>query len=111
MKCTDLAGRIEQLRPAASARDVARLCLLLANSSQNIDQLSDDGALADAWHEADLRMRAATDQHAAITEELERLPLSDLSQLTEKEVAQLIRTLKIQSQVLRLYVGSPAQDR
>ena len=51
MKCTDLAGRIERLRPGADAVDVARLCLLLSNSAENLSDLSDDSRLATAWKE------------------------------------------------------------
>lgn len=110
MKCTELAERIEQLQPGASAREVARLCLLLSNRFGELDVLSDDGALADAWQEVDLRMRAATDQHAAVTEDLERLQQSDGVGLTSRQFWQLVRTFKVQSQILGLYLSSPGRN-
>lgn len=110
MKCTDLAQRIEQLRPGASVREVARLCLLLTNSTRRVEELSDDQTLRDAWREMDLRMRAATDQHAAMTEDLECLDFADLPRITTSELWQLIRTFHVQSQILRLYVGQPASQ-
>ena len=111
MKCTNLAERIERLRPGASVRDVARLCLLLTNSSHNVDELSDDGVLATAWNEMDLRLRSATDQHAAMTEDLECLETSDPRGFTLAQIWRLIRTIKVQSQILQLYIGGPVLKR
>ena len=110
MKCTDLARRIERLRPGADVRDVARLCLLLSNSAENLEELGDDAHLAAAWKEMDLRLQAATDQHAAMTEELESLARSDPQRFTADQVWVLIRAIKVQSQILQLYVGQPALD-
>ncbi len=111
IKCTDLAECIERLRPNAEVRDVARLCLLLANSNaENVDQLADESNLATAWKEMDLRLQAATDQHAAMTEELECLARSDPQRFTPDQIWILIRAIKVQSQILHLYVGEPAID-
>lgn len=110
MKCTDLAQRIERLRPGADARDVARLCLLLSNSSDDLAQLGADEQLASAWKEMDLRLQAATDQHAAMTEELESLARSDPQRFSAEQVWVLIRAIKVQSQILQLYVKEPALD-
>ena len=110
MKCTDLARQIERIRPAAEARDVARLCLLLSNSADKLEDLLDDSRLAMAWKEMDLRLQAATDQHAAMTEELECLARSDPQQFSADQVWILIRAIKVQSQILQLYVGEPALD-
>lgn len=110
MKCTDLAKRIERLRPAADPRDVARLCLLLSISADDIDILAEESVLANAWKEMDLRVQAATDQHAAMTEELESLARSDPQRFTPDQIWVLIRAIKVQSQILQLYVGEPALD-
>jgi len=45
MTCQQLAQRIENLQPDAGVRDVARLCLLLTNISDDVTKLDDDGAL------------------------------------------------------------------
>lgn len=110
MKCTDLAKRIERLRPGADVRDVARLCLLLSLSAENLEELGEDSRLASAWKEMDLRLQAATDQHAAMTEELESLARSDPQRFTADQVWVLIRAIKVQSQILQLYVGEAALD-
>ncbi len=49
MNCTNLAERIESLRPDSQPRDVARLCLLLSNAIENVDDLKDESILTQAW--------------------------------------------------------------
>jgi len=110
MKCAELAQRIEQLRPDADPRDVARLCLLLTNASDDVREYDDDTRLREAWHEMDLRVQAATDQHAAMTYELESLARSDPQKFTPDQIWVLIRAIKVQSQILQLYLGEPALD-
>ena len=107
MRCDELALRIERLRPEADTGDVARLCLLLANAAQDVSDLSDDQVLTEAWQEMGLRLQAATDQHAAMTEELDSLARSDPLAFTPDQIWILIRAIKVQSQVLELYLGEP----
>lgn len=108
MKCQELARRIEYFQPEADPREVARLCLLLANSIADTDQLSDDDTLTDAWTEVNLRLQATADQHAAMTEELENLARSDPKRFTADQIWILIRAIKVQSQILQLYIGDAA---
>lgn len=110
MTCQELAARIERMQPEALPQDVARLCLLLSNHVQSIEALSDEGQLTEAWQEMGIRLQAATDQHAAMTEELEELASSDPAKFTMDQVWVLIRAIKVQSQVLQLYVGHPVLD-
>jgi len=110
MNCHELATKIESLQPEADVRDVARLCLLLTNAIDNLDALSDDVELSDAWKEMGLRLQAATDQHAAMTAELEDLSRSDPKKFTPDQIWILIRAIKVQSQILQLYVGQPVLD-
>src|SRR6186997_506346 len=111
MNCQQLAARIETLQPGAAPRDVARLCLLLSNEVQGgIDQLADDKQLRTAWREASLKLQAATDQHQAMTEELESLAASDPKKFNPEQIWVLIRAIKVQSQILQLYVGEALVD-
>ena len=110
MNCKELAERIEKLQPAAQPRDVARLCLLLTNAIDDVTSLENEQALSAAWKEMGLRLQAATDQHAAMTEELENLARSDPRKFSPEQIWILIRAIKVQSQVLQLYVGEPALD-
>ena len=105
MNCAELAGRITQLQPDATEKDIARLCLLLANAVEDIDELDDEQRLGTIWQEMCWRLQAATDQHAAMTDELDNLARSDPQQFTPDQIWILIRAIKVQSQILRLYVG------
>ncbi len=110
MNCQELADRIQRLQPEADTRDVARLCLLLANTTDDVAALSDEDILTEAWREAGLKLQLATDQHAAMTEELESLARSDPRRFAPEQIWVLIRAIKVQSQILQLYVGQPAVD-
>ena len=110
MSCAELAQQIERLQPNASAQDVARLCLLLTNSVDDLPSLRDQRALHDAWKRTGLKLQVATDQHAAMTEELEDLAASDPQSFDQDQIWILIRAIKVQSQVLQMYVGHPLLD-
>ena len=110
MNCRDLAGRIEAIQPEAKPQEVARLCLLLMNAVDPPDSLSDQHALAEAWKEMGLRLQAATDQHAAMTAELEQLAQSNPKDFSPNQIWVLIRAIKVQSQILQLYVGNQVLD-
>ena len=98
------------MRPGSEVRDVARLCLLLSNAIDDVQDLEDESTLAVAWKEMGLKLQAATDQHAAMTEELESLASSDPRKFSPDQIWVLIRAIKVQSQILELYVGDPALD-
>jgi hypothetical protein len=110
MTCRELAARIEDLQPEAMPSDVARLCLLLTNFIDDIGELEDASRLAEAWQEMGIRLQAATDQHAAMTKDLEDLAKTDPSAFSVEQIWVLIRAIKVQSQILQLYVGQPAID-
>ncbi|MEY4180047.1 MAG: hypothetical protein RLY70_3621 [Planctomycetota bacterium] len=111
MNCQQLAERIERLAPAASLRDVARLCLLLANHVEDPDALLDDNKLAEAWARLSLRMQAATDQHAAMIDELEDITDNLPTAISGEQVRALLRAIRVQGQMLNLYVHCGEADR
>jgi hypothetical protein len=110
MTCTELAQQIEKIQPGASPQEVARLCLLLTNAVDDLAPLREQRALHDAWKRTGLKLQVATDQHAAMTEELEELAASDPQSFTQDQIWVLIRAIKVQSQVLQMYVGHPLLD-
>ena len=109
MNCQQLASHVQDFQPDATPQDVARVCLLLTNNS-DFDDLQTSDRLRDAWQEVGLRLQAATDQHAAMTEELIALAQSDPENFTKDQVWVLIRAIKVQSQVLQMYLGGQALD-
>ena len=110
MTCQELAAEIQRLQPEATPQDVARLCLLLANAHAKLDKFSDGRALQSAWRQVGLKLQLATDQHAAMTDELETLASSDPKEFSQEQVWVLIRAIKVQSQILQMYVGHPVLD-
>ncbi len=110
MNCHQLASQIERMQPAAEPRDVARLCLLMTNFIEDVDALENEKALQQAWRDTAIRVQAATDQHAAMTQELDDLSNSDPAKFSPEQIWILIRAIKVQSQILQLYVGEPALD-
>ena len=81
------------MQPNASPQDVARLCLLLANTVDDLDGLRDECTLHDAWKRTGLQLQVATDQHAAMTEELEELAASDPQRFSQEQIWVLIRAI------------------
>ena len=110
MNCQQLAQQIQDLQPEATTQDIARLCLLLANDCENLTDFDDPKTLKTAWQEVGLKLQAATDQHAAMTQELEELANSDPEKFTRDQIWILIRAIKVQSQILQMYVGHPILD-
>jgi len=110
MNCAELAQQIQRLQPEAGVRDVARLCLLLSNTMEDVKVLADDKKLRNAWREMSLKLQLATDQHAAMTDELEQLARSDPKRFAPEQIWVLIRAIKVQSQILELYVGESMVD-
>jgi hypothetical protein len=110
MKCHELAERIERLQPEAQLDEVARLCLLLATSGGDDETFSDDRRLDELSREAQMRLQVATDQHAAVTRELEELAQSDPQEFQAQQIWILIRAIKVQSQMLEMCLNEPTID-
>jgi hypothetical protein len=107
---SSIAAHIEKSQPTATPRDVARLCLLLTNHVDDLEQLRDDRRLSDLWREMAIRLQAASDQHAAMAEELDALVRLDVKSFAMEQVGILIRAIKVQNQVLQMYVGRAPQQ-
>lgn len=110
MKCTELAEKVALLDPQLDPKEVSRLCLMLYNSIDDPAQLESDEFLMDSWNENHLRLKAATDQHSAMADELEQLTNSDPRKFSPDQIWVLVRAIKVQSQILRLYAGSNEYD-
>ncbi|MGB6043702.1 MAG: hypothetical protein WBF93_11145 [Pirellulales bacterium] len=110
MNCQELADRIQQRQPDASCDEVARLCLLLIHATDDVDRLADDKYLKELIGDANIRFQMATDQHAAMTSELKELAQSDPTAFHAEQVWVLIRAIKVQSQIIEMYMNEPALD-
>ncbi|MEM6980294.1 MAG: hypothetical protein AAF539_11570 [Planctomycetota bacterium] len=108
MSCSDLAERLSDMRPDLTSIEVARLCLMLLQSTPNPSELSDPEVLQQAWRQASFRLETATDQHDAVVTELESLFGDEPVAFTPDQLWLLLRAVKVQGQLLELYTNQPS---
>ena len=94
MNCNELASRIATLQPQLSQCDIARLCLLILNQTEDPSELDDETNLVRVWRNASFRLESATDQHAAVTAELDQLCDNGPVQFTPDQIWMLLRAVK-----------------
>ncbi len=108
MTCHEIAQRLHELQPSLTPTDVARLTLMILNQSGDASLLADDAVLTAAWRNASFRLEAASDQHAAVAEELEAICGDGPIQFSPDQLWVLLRAVRVQGQVLELYTDQPA---
>lgn len=108
MKCHELAEQLAADRPDLSPVEIARLCLILLNGESMPERMEDPPTRLKAWRNASFRFEAATDQHAAIVEELDNLLGDAPIQFSPDQLWTLLRAVKVQSQMLELYTDHPS---
>ena len=106
MNCTELASRLTRLQPELSQSDIARLCLLILNQTNDPRELDDEANLLRIWRNVSFRFDSATDQHAAVTAEIDQLCETGPIQFSPDQIWILLRAVKVQSQILELYSES-----
>jgi hypothetical protein len=107
MTCEEIARHLAALYPELSPAQVAQLCLLVLRTGDE-GALVDQPSVARAARAASFRLDAATDQHAAMSEELEALFGEGPVRFSADQIWTLLRAVKVQSQLLELYAGTPA---
>jgi hypothetical protein len=108
MTCQELANRLQTLAPELSPVDIARLSLMILTQTNDTDSLSSETELINAWKNASFRLEAASDQHAAVADELDQLCGDGPIEFSPDQLWLLLRAVKIQGQLLELYTDQPA---
>jgi hypothetical protein len=108
MTCHELARRLSQLQPELGPIDIARITLMILTQCDAANLLADDESLIAAWKQATFRLEAASDQHAAVAEELRAMCSDGPLQFSPDQLWVLLRAVKVQSQILELYTDQPA---
>jgi len=108
MTCHELASRLLELQPSLAPVDVARLALLILSQTDDLDALGDEATLVALWKNASFRLEAASDQHAAVADELEAVCGDGPVKFSPDQLWVLLRAVKVQSQILALYTDTPA---
>ena len=110
MDCNALVNRLIHESPGSQPRDIARMCLLICNTVSRVDDLADEEYFDQVWQDVHLRLTAAVDQHAAMTRELETLAHSDPQKFSPDQIWVLVRAIRVQSQILDLYLGTTSVE-
>lgn len=66
---------------------------------------ADDAELQQHSHEILLQLNAASDQHAALAEELDSLAAIAPCDFSPEQLFALVRAIRVQSRVLNMYLG------
>ncbi len=107
MTCQDIARHLADLYPEMNQTQIAQLCLLVLRGSDQTPLLDRDG-VPPAARSALFRLKAASDQHAAMAAELEEWFNDTPVRFSADQIWTLLRAVKVQSQLLELYSGVPA---
>ncbi len=110
MDAAELVQRIATLKPDLAQTELLRLGLLVAQRVASLDDSFTDGALEQHCSEVCLQLDAATDQHEAVAGELDSLASTAPCDFSSDHLWTLVRAIKVQSQVLNLYLGT-SSDR
>lgn len=105
MSAQQLVNAIAELRPQYTAAEHLRIALLLSLQNDDLEQLSDANELERQLIEITIQLSATTDQHAAVAGELDSLAATSPCEFTPEHLWTLVRALKVQSQILNLYLG------
>lgn len=108
MQCHELAERIAEIDPELSPVEVARLCLLIFNSPRPLRHAEHESTIKAHWKAASFRLKAAADQYEAMTAELDSLCGDGPQQFDPEQIWTLVRAIKVQSQILDLYIDQPS---
>jgi hypothetical protein len=107
MTCQKIARHLADLHPDMNQTQIAQLCLLILRTAGE-EQPDDQTTITKAARAATFRLDAATDQHAAMTAELEMIFGQGPVRFSADQIWTLLRAVKVQSQLLELYAGTPA---
>jgi hypothetical protein len=98
----ELLQRIVELDPQLSLEDVFRVGYMLTMHADS-DRLNRADYIKEVWLELSLRLQAAADQQAAVSEELESLASADPQKFKPEQVWLLVKAIKVLSQTLEFY--------
>lgn len=101
----ELANAVARLRPQDSPSEHLRLALLLSGLCPTIEQAEDAGWIGKQVSDISHRLAAATDQHATMTSEIESLATTGPCEFQPQHIWTLVRALKVQGQILNLYIA------
>ena len=104
MQIQNTLDRLANLYGHSDESELLRIALLISLRVESLASL-DDQELELHYHEAILQLQSATDQHAAVSEELDQLASTQPCEFSPDHVWTLVRAIKVQSRCLSMYLG------
>lgn len=89
---------------AMSESELLRLAFLISLRVDDLNELDDD-SLDYHFRNVVTDLQAATEQHAAISDELDQLASTQPCEFSPDHVWTLVRAIKVQSRFLQMYLG------
>lgn len=111
MDALQLIERLAQLRPDCEPAELLRIGLLLALRHPQLDALEDEAELQRQCDDIAIQLSATADQHSAVADELDGLAAESPCDFSPDHLWTLVRAIKVQSQILNLYLGSAEARR
>ena len=105
MDAYELTKKVAELRPDVEPTEQLRMALLVALQQQDLSVLEDDRKLERHCQEIGLQLSATLDQHAAVADELDSLASTAPCDFSPDHLWTLIRAIKVQNQIINLYLG------
>jgi len=107
----ELVSQIARLKPELGPVEHLRLALLAAQQAESLDELADGNALREVCDAVSLKLDAASDQHRAVAFELDSLATTAPCDFSTDHLWTLVRAIKVQSQVLNLYLADSQRQQ
>ncbi len=104
MDAQQLVNTIAELRPEYAPAEQLRFALLVSLQHPNFDPALDRDDIDRHCSDLACQLSATSDQHAAVSNELDSLAATAPCEFTPDHLWSLVRALKIQSQILNLYL-------
>ncbi len=105
MVLAKLVQQLETIEPGRPPSHTARMLLLLAQScGDSIDELADETYVLQRLKPIQMQLQSALDQESAVAEELDALAATHPAEFSPSHVWTLIRAIKVQKQILDLFV-------
>lgn len=105
MDAQQLVERLARLRQDDEPTELLRMALLLSLQFPGLEHSCDDEELVAQCHEIAMQLSANSDQHAAVAEELDSLASTDTCDFSPDHLWTLVRAIKVQNQILHMYLG------
>jgi len=104
MQIYNSLNRLAKFCGHSDESELLRMAFLISLRVESLGSL-DDQALEFHCREVALQLQSATDQHAAVSEELDQLATTQPCEFSPDHVWTLVRAIKVQSRFLQMYLG------